>query len=143
IVLLREHLTVFLGDTAGGLFCGGAGRFDCNTVAAHPSSWMLGLPLPFSGIAYYSAAAALALFAWKLPEGEAAAAAGIGSILAITAVILDAWLAMIMVTQIGAICLNCVATYALNLGLVAAFWRLDRGFSGPREWLALPLRWRE
>ncbi len=141
-VLLREHLAVFEGDTSGGLFCGGAGRFDCNTVAAHPSSWLLGLPLPFWGIAFYAVAGALALLAWELPDDEAAAAAGIGSIVSLAAVILDVWLATIMVTQIGAICMNCVATYALNLGLVAAFWRLDRSFTGRREWLALFGRWR-
>jgi protein-disulfide isomerase/uncharacterized membrane protein len=142
IVLLRSHLTVFEGDVAGGLFCGGAGgRFDCDTVAAHPSSWLLGLPLPFWGIVFYVAAGSLALLAWRLPEGEASAAAGAGTVLSATAVILDAWLGWIMVRQIGAICLNCVATYLLNLGLVAAFWRLDRAFTTAREWPALLTRW--
>ena len=142
ILLLQEHLTVFQGDTAGTLFCGGGGRFDCNTVAAHPSSWLLGLPLAVWGIAFYIAAGTLALLAWRLPDGEAAAAAGLGSVLSLTAVMLDAWLGYMMVARIGAICLNCVATYVLNLGLVAAFWRLDRGFTAGREWKALLLRWR-
>lgn len=142
ILLLREHLTVFEGDTAGSLFCGGGGRFDCNTVAAHPSSWMLGLPLAAWGIVFYVAAAALALLSWRLPEGEAAAAAGAGSVLALAAVMLDAWLGWTMVTKIGAICMNCVATYALNLGIAAAFWTLDHGFSAGHEWRALLSRWR-
>src|SRR5437867_13268639 len=73
LVLLREHLTVFEGDVAGGLFCGGAGRFDCNTVAASPSAWLLGFPLALWGIAFYAAAGALAAMAWRLPEAEAAA----------------------------------------------------------------------
>src|SRR2546430_2244774 len=79
IVLLREHLTVFAGDIAGGLFCGGGGRFDCNTVAASPGSWFLGLPLAFWGLLYYAAIGALALMAWRLPEGEAAAAVAAGT----------------------------------------------------------------
>ena len=58
------------GDTAGSLFCGGGGKFDCNTVAAHPSSWQFGLPLPVWGIIYYIAAAALALLAWRLPAAS-------------------------------------------------------------------------
>src|SRR5690242_12231836 len=86
-VLLREHLTVLEGDIAGGLFCGGGGRFDCNTVAAHPSSWLLGLPLAAWGLAFYCVVAALALLA--SPEGpEAAAAAGAGSVLTLAAVML-------------------------------------------------------
>ena len=142
ILLLREHLTVFEGDTAGSLFCGGGGHFDCNTVAAHPSSWALGLPLPVWGIGFYIAAGALALLAWKLPEGEAAAAAGVGSVMALAAIVIDAWLGYTMVAKIGAICLNCVSTYVLNLGIALAFWRLDRAFPGGREWAALLVRWR-
>ena len=141
ILLLREHLTVFEGDTAGSLFCGGGGLFDCNTVAAHPSSWLLGMPLPVWGILYYIATATLALLAWQLPACEAAAAAGIGAVLAIAALMLDAWLGFLMVTKIGAICLNCVSTYVLNVGLAIVFWRWDRSFNEAREWGALLLRW--
>ena len=141
ILLLREHLTVLNGDTSGTLFCGGGGLFDCNTVAAHPSSWMMGLPLPVWGIMYYLAAAALALLAWQLPEDEGAAAAGIGSVLAIAALMLDGWLGYLMLTKIGAVCLNCVSTYVLNLVLAIVFWRLDRSFNEARSWSALFLRW--
>jgi len=140
-VLLREHLTVLEGDVAGGLFCGGGGRFDCNTVAAHPSSWLLGLPLAAWGLAFYVVAAALALLAWRLPEDEAAAAAAAGSVLALAAVMLDVWLGWTMVARIGAVCMNCVATYAVNAGLAIAFWRLDRMAAGDRAWRALLLRW--
>jgi len=139
-VLLREHLTVLEGDVAGGLFCGGGGRFDCNAVAAHPSSWLLGLPLAAWGLAYYCVVAALALLA--APDGaEAAAAAGAGSVLTLAAVMLDAWLGWTMVTKIGAICMNCVATYVINAGLAVAFWRLDRLSEGARGWRALLLAW--
>src|SRR5437867_8995360 len=40
--VLGDHLTVFEGNHAEGLFCSGAGHFDCNPVAAHPASWMFG-----------------------------------------------------------------------------------------------------
>ncbi len=141
IILLREHLTVFEGDTAGSLFCGGGGRFDCNTVAASPTSWLLGLPLALWGLAFYIASGALALLAWKLPDGEAAAAAGVGSVLALAALMLDAWLGWTMATKIGAFCMNCVATYVLNLGLAIAFWALDRRAGATHEWKALLTRW--
>jgi len=141
-VLLREHLTVFEGDTSGGLFCGGAGKFDCNTVAAHASSWFLRLPLSLWGVGFYVVIGVLSACALWLPIGEAAAAAGLGSVLTLAAVLIDGWLGWIMVTQIGAICLNCVSTYVINLILAVAFWRLDRRLGAPREWRALLGRWR-
>ena len=141
ILLLRDHLTALEGDIAGSLFCGGAGRFDCNTVAASPSAWLAGLPLPLWGIAFYAVAGALALLAWRMPDGEAAAAAAAGTVLAFTAVIFDLWLGIVMVTQIGAICLNCVSTYAINVGIAIAFWRIDRRITVGREWGSLIARW--
>src|SRR5213083_1994010 len=99
-VLLREHLTVFEGDVAGGLFCGQAGHFDCNTVAAHRSAWLIGLPLPFWGILFYLTMAVLALDVRVLPLGQGAAAAAAGAILALAAVVFDAYLGVVMLTQI-------------------------------------------
>lgn len=142
IVLIREYLTVLEGAVAGGLFCGGAGRFDCNLVAAHPAATLLGAPTALWGLVYYVAAAALALCAGRLADGERAAAAAFGSTLALVALGVDAALAFVMVTRIGAICLNCVATYAVNLALAAAFWRLSLAATAPRAWRTLFLEWR-
>ncbi len=141
IVLLREHLIVFEGDVAGGLFCGGAGKFDCNAVAAHPSSWWVGYPVAMWGLMFYTAMAALALFSLALPPGERAAALELGIVLALAAVLLDAYLGFLMVTRIGAICLNCVASYVLNIVLAVAFWRLDRAADASADWRALLLGW--
>src|SRR5438093_432859 len=112
MLLIREALTVFQGDVAGGLFCGGAGRFDCNVVAAHPSAWMLGAPVALWGLLFYVAVAGLAIAASTLTAGERAAAASAGLVLSLAALIVDARLAYVMLTQIGAVCMNCVATYA-------------------------------
>lgn len=141
-VLIREHLTVFQGDVTGGLFCGGAGRFDCNVVAASPYAWLLGVPTPLWGLLFYVAMAALAVLAASQPPGERAAAASAGLLLAMVALAVDAALAFVMLTRIGAVCLNCVATYAVNLLLAVAFWRLDRAEHAPRAWRALLFGWR-
>lgn len=141
ILLLREHLTVFEGDVAGGLFCGGGGRFDCNTVAADPSAWWAGYPVAMWGVLFYTAMAALAIFALALPPGEAAATATVGVLLALTAVLLDVWLGTQMVTRIGAVCLNCVASYVLNVVLAISFWRLDRSSTAEADWRGLLLGW--
>jgi len=141
IVLLREHLTVFEGDVAGGLFCSGSGRFDCNRVAASTAAWWAGLPVALWGLAFYVTMAVLAIDVLTLPPGERAAAAAAGTVLALTAVVLDGWLAWQMFARIGAVCLNCLATYALNLGLVAAFGWLDQSYGGQADWKAWATGW--
>jgi hypothetical protein len=62
-------------------------------------------------------------------------------VLARTAVVLDGWLAWQMVARIGAVCLNCLSTYALNLGLVAAFGMLDQASGAKPDWKAWLLGW--
>ena len=140
IVLLREHLTVFQADVATGLFCDGSGRFDCNRVAASPQSWWAGLPVAMWGFLFYVTMAVLAIDALTLPPGERAAAAAAGTVLALTALVLDAWLLWQMLTQIGAVCLNCIASYAINVALLVTFWLLDQS-SGAADWNAWALGW--
>jgi len=142
IVLVREHLTVFQGDVAGGLLCWGGGRLDCNIVAASPAAWILGVPTPLWGLLYYVAASALAAAVAALPPGERAAAAAAGLVLALTAVVVDAGLAWIMFARIGAICLNCLATYVVNVVLAIVWWRIEATETAPRAWRDLLLRWR-
>jgi uncharacterized membrane protein/predicted DsbA family dithiol-disulfide isomerase len=141
-VLVREHLEVTEGGLAKGLFCGGAGTFDCGQVAAHESSWLLGLPVALWGLGYYLVAIGLALAALVLRPQERAAAASLGALLALTALVFDAYLGWVMVTQIGAICLNCVATYGINLLLALAFWRSERVQGVAADPRALALSWR-
>jgi uncharacterized membrane protein/protein-disulfide isomerase len=122
IVLLREHLRVNEGGVADGLFCGGGGGFDCSLVAAHESSWMFGQPLALWGLFFYIVITALALMA--LLPGKRQLTDRVSLALVLAAVALDLWLAWVMVARIGSVCLNCVATYAINLLLVVVLWRL-------------------
>jgi protein-disulfide isomerase len=47
-----------------------------------------------------------------------------------------------MAFQIGAICINCVATYGINLLLALAFWRSERAQGVASDPRALALSWR-
>lgn len=122
VVVLQDHLTVAMGNHAEGMFCSGAGHFDCNPVAAHPASWMLGMPTAFWGLVFYIVMAGIALLALRASGGERAAAVRAGALLSSLALAVDAWLAFVMLTQIGVICLTCVTTWAINVALAAIFW---------------------
>src|SRR5262245_47481776 len=81
IFILGDHLTVFEGDHAEGLLCSGAGRFDCNPVAAHPAAWMLAMPLAMWGLLLYIAIAAISLLSFGLRAAERSAAIALGTLL--------------------------------------------------------------
>ena len=130
------------GGLAEGLFCGASARFDCSQVAAHESSWLLGLPVAVWGLLYYTLMTGLALFAIVLRGADRKAACALGALLAAMGLLFDVYLGVVMVTQIGSICLNCVATYAVNLLLAVLFWRLDRGIAEPLAWGRLLPSWR-
>ncbi len=142
VLLVREHLTAWEGGVAGGFFCGGGGKFDCNAVARSEASWWLGVPVALWGLFFYAAAAGLALLAAVLPARQAAAASGFGLLLALTALVVDGWLAWVMVTRIGAVCLQCVASYAINLALVVCFALHHFRSAEEPAWRDLLFAWR-
>jgi len=126
IYLVREHVTVTEGGLAEGLLCGGGAAFDCNAVAASEHSWMLGAPVALWGLVFYIAMSGLALATLWFRPAERAAASSLGVLAACVALMFDAYLAWIMVARIGSVCLGCVASYAINLLLAVAFWRIER-----------------
>jgi protein-disulfide isomerase/uncharacterized membrane protein len=142
--LVKDHLNVYGGGMAEGLFCGAsdkfrlaAARFDCNQVAAHESSWLLGWPLAVWGLAFYIVVAGLALSAVVLRGEDRKAVCAFGAVLCTMAFLFDLYLGTVMVVQIGHVCLNCVATYAINLLLAVFFRLLDKGLTVPLSWARL------
>lgn len=139
IILVREYITLTDGGLAEGLFCGGTGDRGCSQVAAHESSRVLGLPLALWGLWFYIAMSGLAGASLVL-ESTRLKVAKIGFVLATAAVVFDVYLAWTMVFEIGAVCRNCVASYAINLLLVVAWGtgvrlpRLEPRPSAPRWW---------
>lgn len=145
VVLVREHLEVLGGNISQGLFCGAAaGNFDCSQVAAHPSSTFAGVPVALWGLLFYVAMTALALGSLLLTGPARTTVLFLGGSLAVAALVIDIGLAWVMVTQIGAICLNCVATYGANLLLAINLGTLALLEGGRPSWPALfsptPLR---
>lgn len=141
-VLIDEHLTVFGGGVAGGLLCGRTGAFDCTRVAAHSSSWIFGVPWALIGQIFYFLVAGVALAALVQRESQRRLLWRIGLLAAALAVVVDAWLLYVMLYRIGHVCLNCVATYVVNLGLLASFWALARATPRSDPGAAAPPRGR-
>lgn len=139
--LVHENLAIFEGDAAQGPFCGMAGRSDCSQVAADPASWVLGVPVAMWGLLLYIVTAGLSLLILRLRDTERSAAAALGAALVALALVVDAYLAYVMVARIGAVCLGCVSTYAINLVLAAAFWTLWARAPRERAWRALLFSW--
>ncbi|MEK6674590.1 MAG: vitamin K epoxide reductase family protein [Planctomycetota bacterium] len=135
VTLVKDHLAVYSGNVAEGLFCGGAGRFDCNAVAAHASSWLFGYPVAAWGLAYYILITGISLSVVLLRGPDRKAVAALGVVLVAMALVVDAYLAVVMFAQIGHICLNCVATYGINIFLFLLFWISTRGVREPLSWL--------
>ncbi len=137
IVLVKEHLDVYAGGVAGRLLCGGGGALDCEAVAAHRTSWLLGLPVSAWGLVYCCVMLGLSLAAALYRGDDRKTVLAAGALLSTLALLFDVYLGVVMVTQIGGACLNCVATYAVNLGLVLTYWNLLRRTDGRVAWLAL------
>ncbi|TWT42134.1 Vitamin K epoxide reductase family protein [Phycisphaerae bacterium RAS1] len=133
-VLLRDDLDVFAGGIAQGLFCGGVGLFDCHAVAAHESAWFLGFPLAAWGLFFYIVMTGLSICGLVLRGPDQKAALAIMTILAALAVALDVYLAWVMLARIKVICLNCAATYGVNVALLLLCRLRERAIGGAIRW---------
>ena len=142
--LLQSHLDVYAGGLAEGFFCGAVdGGTGCNQVAAHPSSWFLRYPVPVWGFMYYVAIFGLALAAAVFRDPDRKAFVAFGMLFSIAALLFDAYLGWIMATRVGALCIDCVATYAVNVLLFLCFFALDRRSNDvPLHWGRLLPSWR-
>ncbi len=142
VYLVKSHLSVYGGGVTEGLFCGGAGLFDCDQVAAHESSWLLELPVAVWGLLFYVCLLGVSLCALLLRGGERKAFVTLGTTACTLALLYDLYLLFVMVAQIGTICLNCVATHVLNLLLLLSFWKLNRDLEEPVRWSRILPSWR-
>lgn len=133
-ILLRDDLDVFAGGIAHGLFCGGVGVFNCHAVASHESAWFLGLPVAAWGLFFYIVMTGLSMTALTLRGADQKAAISLMFLLAALAAMVDAYLAYIMIVRIKSVCLNCVATYGINIALLLLTWRRDYTTPGVVRW---------
>jgi protein-disulfide isomerase/uncharacterized membrane protein len=141
-VLADSHIIFFAGGVSQARFCGDVGFFDCHQVANHESSWLFGIPLPYWGLLYYIVVACLSVAALALRGPHQKVFLRVGAVVCGLAVLFDVYLGLVMVTQIGNICVKCVATYVVNVLLALTFWGLDRATPDPVHWLRLLPSWR-
>lgn len=137
VLLWSSHLQVFEGGVAGGFVCAGSGLFDCDAVAAHSSSWIGGFPLPLLGLLFYAFMLLLLGAATCLPGEERRALVAFGRIAATLAVLFDVYLALVLWFDVGALCSLCLATYAVNVGLMLVLGAWDRALPGAPRWSRL------
>lgn len=133
--LTALHHRLLVGDLSLGAACGAVPGGDCHSVVASPWGTLLGLPVSAWGMAYYAVAGTLSLALVLLRREDAPAFAR--SLLWITAaaVLYDAYLGFVMWRRLERLCPACVATYPINLALLAIAWRararLPRAAAGP------------
>jgi protein-disulfide isomerase/uncharacterized membrane protein len=124
-VLLAEHRGHTLSAVAR--ICGQGSDSGCEAVARSPWSAPLGIPLAAAGLAFCASLALL--LALALADGEAAHrdAAARAALLALGAALgVDLALLALQAFSIGAFCVLCLATYALNGGTLALLWPARR-----------------
>ena len=135
IILLSKHYGVPLLGEAVMAACGtGEG---CDVVAQSRYSAFLGLPLAAWGLFFYGSVLVLLLPELVSDSEERkTGAASFALVLAATAIVIDAALLFVQAFLIKAFCTFCVATYGVNLALIAALWSF--GFTGAADFLLTP-----
>lgn len=140
------HYAFQRGDFIAAPACGGAGSlFDCHLVALSSHAILSGRPLAVWGAALYAIWFVLAVAGWSGEAHHRTAALRLIAITALLAVLADVYLAWVMLAKLHAVCLWCVATYALNATIcVIAWWSLQRagqlaGSFLTDLWLVLPM----
>lgn len=122
LILMAKHYGVPLLGEAVLAACGAAGG-GCDIVAQSRYSAFLGVPLAAWGLFFYGSL--LALLAPSLFGSEESGldpAPHIGFLLVALAVGIDAVLLFLQAFVIKAFCTFCVATYVVNLSMLATLW---------------------
>ncbi len=116
MVLARIH---FRANTQAGFhsFCGQGSVFNCDDVARSRYSILLGVPTALWGVLGYLLATALAHAGLRARRAALTAACGLLLFTGFAA--LSASLGAVSVFRLHALCILCVATYAINLLLFA------------------------
>ena len=125
LILLSKHYGVPLLGEAVLAACGEGG--GCDVVAQSRYSSFLGLPLAAWGVFFYGSL--LALLAPALvsrPDEVSDPGVSLAFFLVTLAVAIDVILFGLQATVIKAFCQFCIATYAVNLLLIAALWPYRR-----------------
>ncbi len=116
--LTRIHVLVHTDPNYHSV-CAMSEGVNCETVAASPYSVFAGLPVSVWGILGYLVMGGLGLCAAARRRPHATWPLGLLLLLSFFSVTVSAWLGFISVTRIDSLCLFCMASYGINLALLA------------------------
>jgi protein-disulfide isomerase/uncharacterized membrane protein len=136
ILLEQLHFKVHT-NPAFHSFCAIDRKVNCDIVARSPYAVLFGVPVAAWGIFGYALAAVLSL--WGAFTRRPLLAAGCGLYLAFLFVASSALLGTVSALLVSAVCILCLATYAVNLFFLACALAIGHGV-GLRAALAEPLR---
>lgn len=125
-------LTLEYYEIVGSNVCDFSALFSCTAVRTSPYSAVAGIPLAVVGLGGFVLLFALAALAFRGVESV-----GPWSVdrwllaFALLGALIGLGLTFVEIFLIGAICVLCAIGFALDLAILAAAWRLDRG--GSRE----------
>jgi protein-disulfide isomerase/uncharacterized membrane protein len=121
LLLLSTHYGVPLLGAAALAACGEGG--GCDIVSQSRYAVFLGVPLAAWGLLFYGSFAALLAPALVVRNrDEPDPGLSVAFFLGATAVVIDVVLFGLQIVAIKAFCKFCIATYFVNLGLVASLW---------------------
>ena len=132
---LIHRQSLLAGSLEGESFCNIGKAFNCDAVALSSYSTLAGVPVSAWGMAFYGVALALAAWAFFAAQDghrEKLASAST-ALLAFSAfgLLPSLWLAFASFFLLGTVCLLCLLTYALNIGLVVTALLIKRESPSP------------
>ena len=118
------HQQIFSGQLNDFSFCGISRTISCEAVSASPYSEWFGAPIAWYGVLAYLLWLSLAALGLINRERYAPPALGLILITASCGLLLDFYLAYMMVFKIKSLCLLCLLTYIINLIIVMLAFRV-------------------
>jgi len=115
--LTNQHYLLRGGGLHTPSLCSFNALFNCDAVNVSPYSMMFGYPLSAMGVTFYLVIILLSLYAQLFHSRMGQVAVTWIVTLGFLALIMDFYLAFILMFSLRVICLFCLATYIINLGI--------------------------
>ncbi len=128
IYLTVKHFELLRGGLSSSSFCRPGSLFDCNIVETSLYSKLFGIPISTLGISFYLVILTAFFFARFSSLKEKGRFLYLIFVLSLLALFYDLFLLGIMIFNLKTLCLFCIATYLINLGLLFTSSRSARNF---------------
>jgi protein-disulfide isomerase/uncharacterized membrane protein len=117
VYLAVSHYNILTGEQTQGSFCTVSEVVDCDAVAASPYAEIYHVPWAAVGALVYLLILSFALFGWAVPEFSRFAFRFLFVISALC-VLFDLYLAFVGFAILKLVCIVCIFTYVVNLGIL-------------------------